>query len=62
MKFTIGQIKQFNAINVKCSNCNKLGHFAKVCQQKEIHITEAEIDSNSKVETEIFLPIEYLEH
>ena len=56
MKFAIGQIKQCKAINIKCSNCDKPGHFVEVCHQKKIHIIEAEDD-----ETENFLPVEYLE-
>ena len=32
MKFTIGHMKQYKVINVKCSNCKKVGCFAKACQ------------------------------
>lgn len=39
-RFTVKQMKQCRAINAKYSNYEKIGHFAKVCQQKEINNIE----------------------
>ena len=47
MRFTVGHMKQCKAVNTKCPNCKKIGHFAKVCQQREIN----NIKKNCKKET-----------
>ena len=39
-RFTVKQMKQCRAINAKYSNYEKIGYFAKVCQQKEINNIE----------------------
>ena len=30
-------MKECKALKEKCSNCNKIGYFAKVCQQKNVN-------------------------
>ena len=54
LRFTVGHIKQCKAINTKCSNCKKIGHFAKVCQQREINNTETNVNNTSGEETETY--------
>ena len=54
MRFTVGHIKQCKAINTKCSNCKKIGHFAKVCQHREISNTETNVNNTSGEETETY--------
>ena len=41
--FSTNHIKECKAFQAKCSNCNKIGHFAKVCQQKNVnHVDNTE--------------------
>ena len=54
MRFTVGHIKQYKAINTKCSSCKKIGHFAKVCQQREINIVETNVRNSSEEDTETY--------
>ena len=35
--FSTKHIKECKALKAKCSNCNKIGHFTKVCQQKNVN-------------------------
>ena len=35
--FSTKHIKECKALKAKCSNCNKIGHSAKVCQQKNVN-------------------------
>ena len=35
--FSTKHIKECKALKAKCSNCKKIGHFAKVCQQKKVN-------------------------
>ena len=38
MRFTVGHMKQCKTINAKFSDCKKIGHFSKVCQQREVSV------------------------
>ena len=38
--FSAKHIKQCEALKAKCSNCNKIGHFAKVYQQKNVNCVD----------------------
>ena len=42
------------AINEKCSNCKKIGHFAKVCQQREINNIEINVNDTTEEVTETY--------
>ena len=35
--FSTKHIKECKALKAKCSNCRKIGHFTKVCQQKNVN-------------------------
>ena len=35
--FSTKHIKECKALKAKCSNCNKICHFAKACQQKNVN-------------------------
>ena len=59
MRFTVGHIKQCEAINAKCSNCQKIGHFTKVCQQRETNDIDTNVNDTSEEETDLLA--KYLE-
>lgn len=46
--------KQCKSINAECSNCKKIGHFFEVCQKKEIHNVEINVNNIGEEETEIY--------
>lgn len=46
--------KWCKTINAECSNCKKIGHFSEVCQKKEIHNVEINVNNIGEEETEIY--------
>ena len=49
--FSTKHRKECKALKAKCSNCNKVGHSAKVCQQKtvnRVNNTEEQEDINQE--------------
>lgn len=51
VRFTVEHITQCKAINAKCSKCKKIGHFVKVCKQREINIIETNINDTGEEDT-----------
>ena len=41
-------IKECKALKAQCSNCNKIGHFAKVCQQKNVNCVDSTDSGNNR--------------
>ena len=54
MRLTVEHMKQYKAINTKCSNCKKIGHFAKACRQRETNNIETNVKDTSEEETETY--------
>ena len=56
--FSTKYIKEFKALKTNCGNCNKIGHFAKVCQQTNVNrvnnTVEQEDGSQERTEMETY--------
>ena len=46
--------KECKTINSKCLNCNKIGHFAKVCQQKSVKVVDEKTSEESESENDTY--------